>query len=154
MKLKLESMVRDKIGYRNESLYGSKVRDIREIIEFEIAELGNTDIPYTLLDTFAINEEREKEIEEYIAEIEDGNFDNIETLVDWCIATINKNYDNPRYCLWLASKNAIIKNYEGTEDNIIAYEIDNDLPISDLGFNEQGCLFVYSKMPTPIKDIV
>ena len=37
------------VKYRTEQLYGSGYRDLKEVITFEILELGNDDIPLTIL---------------------------------------------------------------------------------------------------------
>lgn len=40
----LSEMIKNRKGYRTETCSGSCVRDLEEILRFEIGELGNTDV--------------------------------------------------------------------------------------------------------------
>lgn len=153
VKERLEESSNQNIGYRTEETYGSSVRDLRDVIEFEIVELGNIDIPDTLLNTFAHRDEQGYFIEEILDNFEDSSEEDKQNLVDVCVDIIKQTYPNAKYCLWLASKDSIIKYYGGTEENIDTYEIQYDKPISDLGFNEDGCLYVYDDLPKPIRKL-
>lgn len=144
-----ESMV----GYRNETAYGSGVRDLRDVIEFEIVELNNIDIPDTLLNSFPIRLNQRKELEYIVDNIEELTDEEKQKAVDTCVDVVKAEYPNAKYCLWLGSKEAVENNYEGNEENIDVYNIEHIKPISDLGFEYDGCLYVYDELPKPIKDI-
>ena len=137
------------VGYRTEETYGSGVRDLRDVIEFEIVELGNIDIPDTLNNTFAHRDEQGYFIENILDNFEDSSEEEKQNLVDVCVDIIKQTYPNAKYCLWLASKESVVRYYGGREDNIDTYKIQYDKPISDLGFNEDGCLYVYDELPKP-----
>lgn len=139
------------IGFRNESLYGSGINTLEDVVTFEITELGNLDIPCTLLDTWKLTSTEHKYLSQMIESAENTYMDNLDVLADYCMQIIKKYYPLARYCLWLGSKQAIQRNYEGTPENIDAYKIEILLPISDLGFEEDGCLFIFTKKPIPIK---
>lgn len=139
------------ILYRCESAYGSGIRNIVDIIEHEMFELCNTDIPYYLTseywymfsdETFHIllsmngdicdNDEIEDEHEvacRIVKEINDYT---------------GKNY---QYALWLASKTTVENLYADPDSVIDAYET-SDMILSDLGYD--GTLYAYETMPTPI----
>ena len=140
------------IGYRNDELYGSGVYDLREVITFETLELGNSDIPETLLSDFEMSDEQKDELQSLIDLIDDGGFtedeldeDEVEASIDLMINIIHKTYPEAKYALWLGTEECINKNYEG---NARPYKVQFEKPISDLGMNDQGCLFVYSEHPT------
>lgn len=142
-----------KVGYRNETIYGSGVRDLRDVIEFEIVELNNVDIPDTLLNSFPVRLNQRKELEYIVDDIEELTDEEKQKAVDTCVDVIKVEYPNAKYCLWLGSKETIENNYEGNEENIDAYNIEYTKPISDLGFEYDGCLFVFSELPSPIKTV-
>ena len=139
----------ESLGYRTETAYGSGVRDLRSVLEFEIVYLGNSDIPETLLTTFNLTKEQQAYIRSTVDNIEDLSDENKQKLVDVCIDIIKREFPNAKYCLWLADKNVIIDYYGGIEETIDEYEIENLKPISDLGW--EGKLYVYSELPKPIR---
>lgn len=57
-----------------------------------------------------------------------------------------------RYALWLADKDAVEDMYEGNERDIYAYNVDDAVVLSDLGYD--GTLYGFEEMPEPIEDIV
>ena len=130
------TMIRNKKGYRNENCYGSGVRDLREIIEYEIVELGNIDIqdtliilydykPLHLLEEDLINEDLiNQEIENMIKFIKEfSKFESLEGL-------------------WLCAKEEDVKQLYWNEDNDLQtyYLTGNEMIISDIGYD--GCLIV------------
>ena len=137
------SNINETLLYRTESAFGSGIRDLRDVIQFEIEELQNTDIPDTLLDNFKMTKEQENILR---TSYETDNID-YDRLVDTCLDIVHRKYPNAKYALWLADKDAVKDYYGGKDEDIDAYEIENDEPISDLGY--EGKLFVYSKYPEP-----
>ena len=53
--------------YRTESYSGSHVRGIRDIIEYEMAELRNADIPRYVLGRYALSDGLRKDLEDILA---------------------------------------------------------------------------------------
>lgn len=139
----VESIDGKDVLYRTETAYGSGVRDLRGVIEYEIIELGNTDIIETLLDTFKVTEEQDRKLNKYL-----DNFEYEDEVVDICMDIIRNKYPQAKYALWLADKDTVKSLYGGSDEDIDAYEIEYEMPISDLGYD--GKLFVYSKEPKPI----
>ena len=145
----LESKNED-VGYRNDDYFGDGKRSLLKVVVYETTELGNIDIPDTILSTFKHTEEQGKLLKEFIELIDSGNpiedFDvYIETLMD----VIHGEYPEAKYALWLCkTKDDVKKLYGGTDSNIGTYKIEYPKPISDLG--EEGLLYVFSKVPTLI----
>ena len=75
-----------KKGYRNNDCYNSGVTDIYEIIEHEIDELDNPDIPDCMG-------------EHYDIQFEDNSF-----VSSQIIAFLKENFPTHKYGLWLAEK--------------------------------------------------
>lgn len=138
----------EKILYRTETIYGSGVRNLRDVIEFEILDLGNIDIPDTLLRTFKTTKDERDILEDFIDNSEIYQEDNKEKIVDICLNIIKREYPNAKYCLWLADKDVVKDFYDGTDDDIDAYKIEIDKPISNLGY--EGQLYLYTKLPRKI----
>ena len=150
-----KSILESLIAYRNDALYGSGAAKLEDIIRFEMEELGNSDIPSTLLDNFNVLRAEGKDIENLIDLIDSGNFtednlgeEEINRNVNLLMDVIKRMYPEAKYGLWLGTKDSIDKNYEG---NATAYKIEYEKPISDLDLSDQGCLFVYSKHPSNYK---
>ena len=139
--------INEEILYRTENAYGSGVRGLRDVIEFEMLELGNTDIPETLLKSFALSEKQRYELEKSIENWHRLSDKRKQKVVDSCMDVIQKKYPNANYALWLADKDVVKSYYGGSDDDIDSYEIEYKEPISDLGID--GKLFVYSKYPNP-----
>lgn len=124
-------------GYRTEKYRGSRVRDIKSIIDFEINELENIDIIDTmqnLYTDFPIKEESEI------------NNKSIEIICDFISKKLNTSLDNIE-SIWLTSKENVMKYYidcNYNNDDIDEYNIShNFIPISDL--DKEGVLFAYIK---------
>lgn len=146
---KTDTVTSNKIGYRNHEYYGANETGLDSIIQYEIGELGNSDIIDTVLDTFQVNAEEKHTLEAALDILEDEGYLG-DTALDLVVKTllniIWKKYPNARYGLWLCeTPDAVERWYDGNKDNILTYRIENEQPISDLGFNDQGCLFVYDK---------
>ena len=131
---------KEKLGYRTEDTYGSGVRDLKSIIEYEMIELGNIDIPLTILDNFDTTEEERT----LLSNVEQMDTEDKNNLVDIILNIINRKYPNAKYGLWLCDNKKDVKNYYGGS-SVDKYNIENDTPISDLG--EEGKLYVFDKEP-------
>lgn len=162
----LKSMLETRIGFRNEQYGNSGVVRIKDIIEFEIGSLGNTDIPHYLNHTYQAGidlnidgidpeslkkqgfseldikelifaEESERAIQEY------RYFS--EKVMEFLTARLHAD---ELYGIWLTSLNSVLTRYSdpGGINHISEYRIPVDsLPISDLG--EDGTLFVVKVKP-------
>lgn len=138
----------EKTLYRTETTYGSGVRNLRDVIEFEILNLGNIDIPDTLLRTFKTTKNERDILEDFIENSEIYQEDNKEEIVDICLNIIKREYPTAKYCLWLADKDVVKDLYDGTDETIDSYKIEIDKPISNLG--RDGQLYLYTKEPKKI----
>ena len=152
------------VKYRTEQLYGSGYRDLKEVISFEIFELGNDDIPLTILslltDECKVKASEDlrnmiKDLTEWRLTNEQTSFDKDRFIVN-LINIINEFYGKEiKYCLWLSdSCEDIISNYglesyydEEKKDYFYefhAYE-DTEAILSDLG--NCGKLYGYTEPP-------
>lgn len=143
----------EELGYRTETAYGSGVRDLREILDFEIIELGNVDIPATIVKNFPMKNNFERMLlNHFVEESEKYSRKQKYDIVKLCQWIILRKYPKAKYALWLADKDAVKSYYGGTEEDIDEYETEYDIPISDLG--KEGRLYLYSEMPEKInKDV-
>lgn len=143
-----------KILYRSEDSYGSGVRDIIQVMTYEIYELGNTDILEYVCEHYLTGETKNV-VTHLIYTIENGEAElsenDIEDLCENIIDEINKKTNhNLKYALWLADKNVVEDMYADDELNIDAYYI-SDIILADLGYD--GILFAYDEEPEPIETI-
>lgn len=140
------------VGYRYEGLYGSGVRSLRDIVSYEVLELGNDDILDTVLGSFAMAPSDRKAVQDAL----DGKGDRGEA-VKACLRAIRREYPNAKYALWLCdSPEDVISSYSEdgddgeqiSRDDIDAYPKGLPKPISDLG--DEGKLWAYNDMPMAI----
>lgn len=137
------------VMYRSEDSYGSGVRDILDIMTFEIYELKNIDILEYTLDHYLQNSNIKETVENMIADIEIFSEDEIYKVCKLIINEINKQTDhNLKYALWLAEYDAVSNIYSFDESSIEAYNT-SDVILSDLGYD--GILFGYDEEPEPIE---
>ena len=121
-------------------------------MKFEIFELNNSDILYTLLDNYKsiFNNSLIETMHKVIDEGEDIIQDE-KKQTKFCnetVESINKaTGKNYRYALWLADKKTVKDYYEGDIGRIDAYYT-SDMILSDLC--EEGILFAYEDFPQPI----
>ena len=101
------------IGFRSETLYGSGIRDIFKVTNHEINDLGNSDILTTLKTT------KRK----------------LKTLLKKLYA---QGYTE---CIWLCDTPTILCACYGKTDDIGKYTIKNGIVLTDLG--RQGKLIAY-----------
>ena len=152
--ISMKEDINKKFGYRHEFDDGHEI-DLRNVIEFETAELYNVDILETILNNFEVD--NKELVQEVIDNIEDIDEDKIQEAIDECIKAIHKKYPDAKYCLWLCDSeedvyNSYIEPFEHNDEDIdySKYQIEYDTPISDLG--TEGSLYVYSKIPQPIDE--
>ena len=139
----------ENIMYRSEDSYGSGVRDILDIMTFEIYELKNIDILEYTLEHYLQNSNIEETVENMIADIEIFNEEEVYKVCKLIINEINKQTDhNLKYALWLAEYDAVSNIYSFDESSIEAYNT-SDIILSDLGYD--GVLFGYDEEPEPIE---
>ena len=139
----------DSVMYRSEDSYGSGVRDILDIMTFEIYELKNIDILEYTLEHYLQNSNIKETVENMIADIELFNEEEIYKVCKLIINEINKQTDhNLKYALWLAEYDAVSNIYSFDESSIEAYNT-SDIILSDLGYD--GVLFGYDEEPEPIE---
>lgn len=141
-----------KILYRAERYSGSGVRDAASVLTFEVCELANTDILAYCLEHYNLKKMHfDNNLRVLQESIEDGNAVD-EKDIRILMEDLLKNIENEtghivKYALWLASKESVISNYDGTEDSIDAYECGSVI-LSDLG--EDGVLYGYQTKPVKI----
>lgn len=135
------------ILYRTESAYGSGERDIVKVIAYEVFEMGNTDVlDYIGKSYMECFTDDFLTVLSYAGAL--SSYEEVEALVKKTIDRINEYYAiNLRYCLWLASFQAVTDLYGGTEENIVGYEASKYI-LNDLGFD--GRLYAYEKVPKPL----
>lgn len=157
----LERMLSEERGYRTESYSGSGIRDVEEILRYEIGELGNTDIlayirdNYGCLQDFNISEDimeslkrealNEEELQLLIFEEEQNlAIENQDYFIEKVIDFLKDKFKEEVVGLWFTSFNGVVEKYGGKIGDIDCYEIPQEaFVISDLG--EDGVLFVFPK---------
>lgn len=136
----------DKIMYRDEDIYGSGINDILDVISYEVYELGNTDILEYCLDHYVEDKNLKNRIIDLVNNLENYSDLDVFNLVQDLVVEINyQTKSDLKYCLWLASEQAVKDLYDGS--NINAYYT-SDIILSDLGYD--GILFAYETEPLPI----
>lgn len=148
-------------GYRTESYSGSGVRDIAEIIEFEMSVLRNKDIPEYVLKHYAhrLTQDTRRDIEAILVEdccdeypfVGDGHGhgvgdrEDLHGLIQAIIAAVAGPDINIKYGLWLGTYEDVKDLYtRGTGDILDAYPT-SIYVFSDLG--PDGCLYGYADEP-------
>lgn len=155
--------------WRNEE-FSNKVRTAKEVIMFEVFELGNVDIPDTVYQNYIVPNKKHLQscgFSEAINRIElfaneenalclNKDQDLLDKEPEQCeqfandILSIVKAITgiNVKYVLWLADKQAVKQFYGGNDENILEYETSHII-LSNLGW--QGYLFGYTDMPRPVE---
>lgn len=124
--------------YRNDSLYGSGVTNLEEILCHEIGELGNTDILTYCLDNYDIPDNLTSLIDELIDaidECDDIDDSEIRDISRQLISCVSEECGvNCKYGVWgCTSRQDVIDLYEGNDDNVSEYYIKKPVIFSDLG---------------------
>lgn len=146
----LRHMLETGFGFRNENFRGSNVYNIKDIIEFEILNLNNADILYTLESMGYNLGVNTCSLPDIIGDLEQSKklklFKNI-------FGTIENYFDDEisnLYGIWLTSERCVKKFYcdvSINQETYNKYNIKNCkvFPISDLG--GEGSLLVLEKYP-------
>ena len=128
-------------GYRDDAVYGDGVTDIARVTDYETFELGNTDIPATVLELHGdLLTDGEKEILERCASCGDDARYEFRHEFSGIIARIARKAagcPDPQ-CLWLASREAVENIYHGSDIRKVMIPADACV-LSDIG--QYGALF-------------
>lgn len=146
-------IIKENKGYRSEVPFGSGVRSLIDVIDFEIGELGNSDIVLFCNDTYNLNLDLEcgtDKTDEYYDEeldsmIQENHTYYTEEIMDFISKTFNCEKEELEG-IWLASKEAVNDFYckDEIDKCIDTYELPEEyLIISDIGFD--GVLIAYMK---------
>ena len=115
-------------GWRNDNIYGSGIDDAFKIIDYEVFELGNTDILYTCRKIYGLKLDIRKKKE------------SVYTVKMFLRSVLG---ETKIYGMWFGTEKNIRKYYNGNED-ISCYSLPKNygtaLVISDLG--PEGSLIV------------
>lgn len=127
-----------KIEYRTENAYGSGVRDLADILAYEICELGNDGTVNDIVNAG-------------YADAANLGFDPDnpdESIGDTLAREIRRTTGRDlKYGLWLAEKEDVKELYDGSDEDIDGYEI-SDICLVDLG--PDGRLYAYEELPRPV----
>ena len=140
------------ILYRTEQYSGSGKRDAVDVLTFEVFDLRNTDILEYCLSHYDLRRMHFditiRTLMDIIQDNDDVEEKDIRTIMKDLLKHIELNTGHCiRYILWLASKDEVKDNYEGTEGCIDAYKT-GPVILSDLG--NDGILFGYDNLPEKI----
>lgn len=140
--------------YRTEEYSGSGVRDIMEIIENEVCELGNADIPKYMLEHYAFPEELQSMLQTIKDQCEFGinpTREQTHKIFRVALDQIGSQRGMKITCgLWLAGRDEVEEHYlRGEDGKIDAYQT-SPVILSDLG--PEGYLFAYPEEPKKIQD--
>lgn len=133
----LQSMYMLGYGYRNETFQNCGSRIFKDVINYEINELGNNDI----IDTISKFYKQDK-----LHHIKNK----VDFICDFFANILNCKISELR-CIWLTSMDGIKSAYSvnNDSDEVNLYYINKYMyPVSDIGLD--GTLFVYSISHTPI----
>ena len=138
--------------YRTENYSGAGVRDLSEIISYEMTELRNRDIPEYILENYDLPKELKKELKRMLALDEEYPFtfdrDEFETTMNKVVEEIGRQKGlHLRYGLWLAEVETVLLRYNGTVADTFAHGT-SPVVLSNLG--PDGVLFAYEELPTGI----
>lgn len=123
------------------------------VMLFEITELHNADILEYVSENYLLPDELKMDVQEIIDNIDDVDEDGCKEVLEQVLFCIEGSTGKKiRYVLWLADKDAVEDMYEGDERDIYAYNVDDAVVLSDLGYD--GTLYGFEEMPEPIEDIV
>ena len=140
------------IKYRTEMSVDSE-RKALPVMLFEITELHNADILEYVSENYLLPDELKTDVQEIIDNIDDVDEDGCKGILEQVLFCIEGSTGKKiRYALWLADKDAVEDMYEGDERDIYAYNVDDAVVLSDLGYD--GTLYGFEEMPEPIEDIV
>lgn len=137
--------------YRTESYSGSGIRNIADIIEYEMSELRNTDIPEYILSHYALSPQTREDLRDILALRPTGEYpftgdrEDLRNTIKALLEDIGRETGTPlRYGLWLAERGQIERRYSTTKGDIDGYPT-SPVILSNLG--PDGILFGYADMP-------
>ena len=138
--------------FRTENYSGTGVRDLSDIISYEMTELRNRDIPEYVLAHYDLPKKLRRKLEDMLALNEEYPFvfdrDEFETTMEKVIQEIGRQKGlNLHYGLWLAEVGNVLLRYNGTVADTFAYGT-SPVVLSNLG--PDGVLFAYEELPTSI----
>lgn len=124
-------IIKSKVGYRYEGYFSkSNIPSFRDMLEFEINELMNEDIPLT------------------IEKLYDKKVNTIDEIIDFCKDKLNSRFIHYK---WLCSSKADARKWYSSIGSLkVVYNSGKMLIISDL--EDEGCL-VISDSPFVTADI-
>lgn len=138
--------------FRCEGFSGSGIRNLLEIISFEVTELRNRDIFQYVLSHYALPDHVRADIEAILGLDDDAypftsERSTLEITISEMIEEIGKASGKTlRYGLWLAARDIVNTHYGGTVFVVDEYPT-SDVILSDLG--PDGLLFAYEDRPRP-----
>jgi hypothetical protein len=148
MSVTLETLLKTRIGYRNEHFQGSGMKQAYDVIGYEIQELYNTDIIDTMSSLYNLD------LSKYMMEDEDYDYPVVDMecsldLIQEIMSFLEKKFKTDKqniYVVWVTTAEAVKKFYsfDNEEPELTTVSIkDNWLPISDI--DTQGILFAYTE---------
>lgn len=157
MTKELKTLLQKGYGYRTETFSGSKVRNLKDVLYFELYELFNTDIYSYILNHYKhlLSDNMIEIFTEFLSVGEYDWDDYIDTYLEYkeesmnCIENVCKtlletdDVSNIK-AIWLASYRRVMTLYQGKEDTIDTYSLEKMKVLSDLG--EDGSLFIYKEV--------
>lgn len=141
-------LLAERKGYRDNTMFGGGSIEVDEVCTFETFDLGNTDIPETLLKLYPDElTEAEKEVLRYLSEEEYTDAAEFRSEFASIALRLAQKMTGKEYpvCRWFASFKAVAEYYQqesGDTDSIEAYDIPEKICIlSDIGYD--GALIAY-----------
>ena len=147
MSMTLNTMLNQNVGFRTEDFSGSNVRNLKDVVYYEIRELKNTDILDTMNELYGLDFSNCIDFEEECV-YDECYWDVSEQIFSHLEKQFNTSRDNLR-AIWLTTYDNVEKIYcrQPTDKINMVYIHHNFYPISDLG--SDGVLFVYKKEDCP-----
>ena len=147
MSMTLNTMLNQKVGFRTENFSGSNIRNLEDVVYYEIRELKNTDILDTMNELYGLDFSDCIDFEEECV-YDECYWDVFEQIFSHLEKQFNTTRNNLG-AIWLTTYDNVEKTYcKQPIDKInMVYINHNFYPISDLG--SDGVLFVYKKDECP-----
>lgn len=139
----LDRLLSRRRGYRTESVSGSGVRDLMDIIRYEVIELRNSqtlEYCHKKFDMVGDIPDPMSEESDEILEIR---------LEAWIYELWGRIGEKYQYALWLTTKDNVKEFYDGTDEDIDEYYIKKNWIVLDDG-GVDGILFAMPKRPEPV----
>ena len=148
MSITLTTMLNQNVGFRTEDFSGSGVRNLEDVVYYEIRELGNTDILDTMSELYGLNFKSYMDVEDENVVADESYQEVLELIFSFLEKHFNTSRNNLN-AIWLTTYENVQKIYcRQSNDKInMVYIYHNFYPISDLG--SDGTLFVYKKEDCP-----